>query len=83
MYKICALVPLAPIVPFVPPVPLVPLVPLVHLLGTLLLCQDPSTSAPWCLQTDPLVSLSNPSVRGNPDHPGFSRSKYTLIRKTL
>jgi hypothetical protein len=40
------LVPLVPLVPLAPFVPLVPLIPLVYLLGTLLLCQDPSTSAP-------------------------------------
>ncbi len=40
------LVPLVLLVPLVPLIPLVPLVPLVYLLGALLLCQDPSTSAP-------------------------------------
>ncbi len=54
MYKIC---PLFPLFPFVP---------LVYLLGTLLLCQDPSISAPWCLQTDPFCSLSNPSILPHP-----------------
>ncbi len=48
------LTPLVPLIPLVPLVPLVPLIPPVYLLGTLLLCQDPSTSVPRCLQTDPL-----------------------------
>ena len=50
------LVPPVPLIPLIPLVSLIPLIPLVYLLGTLLLCQDPSTSAPWCLQTDPFCS---------------------------
>jgi hypothetical protein len=65
--------------------PFIPLVPLVYLLGTLLCVRIRPPSLPEaCKLTLPVPSVTLLlSPTQNPDPLGFSRSKYTLIRKTL